>query len=364
MRCRRQERTAGRAGLCQGRRPEKEWPRRVPWIRALTHNQQVVSEARDAREVAGVRADVAESWLRSAAAGVLADAVDAPITLPEDALRDQRAAHPLASVFPLLDDVLGRAARECDTDHGGVGRVRAAAVGVRHAVGPTQGRGHRIRRGQQLGRTSRRAPTLRAWRCASTNPCTSSEPSTSVAPCIAGAVRPRRSTTRPTRACSASSTSPVRTTSSFRRRGPWSGPRLGWPSPSWPGSCSRGMRPPAERSTRDGRPDSLCGSRPSGGRQRLLTVEDGRGHRRTIRLSPRHSEILLLLASAPRGLSGDELAVLLYEEDSSASTLRVELGRLRAILGDDLLASRPYRLVAERRGPTGSPSRPCSRSET
>ena len=31
----------------------------------------------------------------------------------------------------------------------------------------------------------------------------------------------------------------------------------------------------------------------------------------TIRLSPRHSEILLLLASAPRGLSGDELLHLL-----------------------------------------------------
>ena len=90
------------------------WARRVPWIVALAHNQQVVTEARGEREVAGVRADVAESWLRSAAAGVLADAVDAPITLPEDVLRDHRAAHPLASVFPLLDDVLGRAARECD----------------------------------------------------------------------------------------------------------------------------------------------------------------------------------------------------------------------------------------------------------
>jgi hypothetical protein len=79
----------------------------------------------------------------------------------------------------------------------------------------------------------------------------------------------------------------------------------------------------------------------------LLTIVDGLGKRRSIRLSPRHSEILLLLASAARGLSGDELAVLLYEEDNSASTLRAELVRLRSILGDELLASRPYRLVAE-----------------
>jgi hypothetical protein len=76
-------------------------------------------------------------------------------------------------------------------------------------------------------------------------------------------------------------------------------------------------------------------------------VDDGRGHRRTVRLSRRHSEILLLLASAPRGLSGDELAVLLYEEDVTSSTLRAELNRLRSLLGDELLASRPYRLAAE-----------------
>jgi len=61
-----------------------------------------------------VRAQVTESWFRSAAAGVQADTVDAPITLPRDALRDHREAHPLAQVFPLLDDVLGQAARDCD----------------------------------------------------------------------------------------------------------------------------------------------------------------------------------------------------------------------------------------------------------
>jgi hypothetical protein len=79
----------------------------------------------------------------------------------------------------------------------------------------------------------------------------------------------------------------------------------------------------------------------------LLTMDNGHGKRQSIRLSRRHSEILLLLASASRGLSGDELAVLLYEEDTSNSTLRAEVNRLRNLLGEDLLASRPYRLVAE-----------------
>src|SRR5438034_7229054 len=63
---------------------------------------------------APMRAEVADSWHLSAAAGVSADDVEAPITLSEDALPDYRAAHPLAQIFPLLDDVLGQAARECD----------------------------------------------------------------------------------------------------------------------------------------------------------------------------------------------------------------------------------------------------------
>src|SRR5690242_20577411 len=71
-----------------------------------------------------MRAEVADSWHLSAAAGVSATEVEAPITLAPDALRDHRAAHPLARVFPLLDDVLGQAARDCDaimavSDHEG-----------------------------------------------------------------------------------------------------------------------------------------------------------------------------------------------------------------------------------------------------
>ncbi|MER6940215.1 GAF domain-containing protein, partial [Nocardioides sp. NPDC000441] len=68
----------------------------------------------DTKQSPSMRAAVADSWHRSAAAGVTADDTSAPITLPEDQLRDIRAAHPLARVFPLLDDVLGQAARDCD----------------------------------------------------------------------------------------------------------------------------------------------------------------------------------------------------------------------------------------------------------
>jgi transcriptional regulator of acetoin/glycerol metabolism len=63
----------------------------------------------------GVREAVADSWLRSVAAGVDVDASRPPITLDRDLLTEYRAEHPLAMVFPLLYDVLGRAAEECDS---------------------------------------------------------------------------------------------------------------------------------------------------------------------------------------------------------------------------------------------------------
>ncbi|MFI9113820.1 GAF domain-containing protein [Streptomyces venezuelae] len=73
----------------------------------------------------------------------------------------------------------------------------------------------------------------------------------------------------------------------------------------------------------------------------LLTV----GGRR-IRLSRRHSEILVPLAHRPEGVGGEELLVLLYEDESMTPvTLRAELSRPRALLGPDVLRSRPYRLA-------------------
>ena len=62
----------------------------------------------------GVRSLVAESWLRSSAAGVDPEAHLAPVVLEAADLADYRATHALSHVFPLLYDVLGRAAVDCD----------------------------------------------------------------------------------------------------------------------------------------------------------------------------------------------------------------------------------------------------------
>ena len=85
---------------------------------------------------------------------------------------------------------------------------------------------------------------------------------------------------------------------------------------------------------------------------------------RRIRLSRRHSELVVLLSRHPEGLTGDELLCALYEDESvTPVTLRAELARLRRVLGPGLLASRPYRLtvpvgsdvaVVERRLETGA----------
>jgi hypothetical protein len=295
-------------------------------------------------ESSGVRAHVADSWLRSAAAGVHVDTVDAPITLPGDTLRDHREAHPLARVFPLLDDVLGQAARDCDavmavSDAAGqllwvcgtpsvlrraesIGFVEGSNWDERLAGTNAPGVALRLDRTVNVIGAEHFRRSVQHWSCAATTIHDPSDQSILGVLDITGGdqiVVPQ--TMAMVRAAARMAESELARELLVSARG-----ASGTEAPS-----TGGLTVLMESL---GRNDSL------------LTIAAGRARRQTVRLSPRHSEILLLLASAPRGLSGDELAVLLYEEDSSASTLRVEMGRLRSLLGDDLLASRPYRLVA------------------
>ena len=71
---------------------------------------------------------------------------------------------------------------------------------------------------------------------------------------------------------------------------------------------------------------------------------------RMIRLSPRHSEILVLLMDQPDGLTGEQLEVQLYPTDVHRSTMRAEITRLRTLLGPHVLQSRPYRLLESASG--------------
>lgn len=64
----------------------------------------------------------------------------------------------------------------------------------------------------------------------------------------------------------------------------------------------------------------------------------------TTRLSLRHSELLLLLAESPDGLTTAELGVALSDDEQAQVTIRAEMSRLRSTLGPIELSSRPYRI--------------------
>jgi len=289
-----------------------------------------------------MRAQVAESWRRSAAAGVEADTVGTPITLPDDTLRDYREAHPLAQVFPVLDDVLGQAARDCDaimavSDATGqllwvcghptvlrraesIGFVEGANWDERIAGTSAPGMALKLDQPVSVSRSEHFRRSVQRWSCAATP----------IHDPTSGALLGVLDITGGDDIVVPQTMAMVRAAARMAE-------------------AELANHVLSHRGAEAKRPTSGLSIELEalGRHEALLTIDDGRTRRSTLRLSPRHSEILLLLASAPRGLSGDELAVLLYSEDNNASTLRAELNRLRSLLGDDLLASRPYRLVAE-----------------
>lgn len=66
-----------------------------------------------------------------------------------------------------------------------------------------------------------------------------------------------------------------------------------------------------------------------------------------LRLSQRHAELLLLIATHPGGLSVEQLSSLLSERESAPVTIRAEMSRLRQHLPQGFLTSRPYRIADE-----------------
>lgn len=78
------------------------------------------------------------------------------------------------------------------------------------------------------------------------------------------------------------------------------------------------------------------------GRDRAeVTTADGA----TTTLSRRHSELMVLLALRPDGMTAEEIAIATHGDFGKPVTARAELSRLRRILGAQLRAE-PYRLAA------------------
>lgn len=66
---------------------------------------------------------------------------------------------------------------------------------------------------------------------------------------------------------------------------------------------------------------------------------------RSVPLTPRHADILVLLHRHPEGLSADHLAILLDDKDLDVVTVRAEMSRLRRAIAPGVVESRPYRLL-------------------
>ena len=91
---------------------------------------------------------------------------------------------------------------------------------------------------------------------------------------------------------------------------------------------------------------AVAGAAPVADGLAVLGRERGvlRARGRETRLSPRHTEILLLLWLCGEGLTAEQLALELWGEKGRPGSVRSELHRLRPVLGA-LLAERPYRLA-------------------
>jgi hypothetical protein len=286
----------------------------------------------------GVRDLIAESWLRSVAAGVDVDRSDPPITMGTDTLGKYRATHPLAGVLPLLEDVLGSAARECDAvlaiaDRDGqllwvcgtpavlrraetIAFVEGAQWDERHAGTNAPGTALRLDAPVTVTSAEHFVRPVQRWNCAA---APVHEPASGqilgVIDITGGAGVDSPQTLAMVRAAARMAESELARASLAHGLGLY---RV--PLPELPEVSISAL-----------------------GRSECILLCDGQ----PVRLSPRHSEIVVVLAACPAGLTGDELAYLLYPGDVTSSTPRAELVRLRALLGDRLLASRPYRLTCE-----------------
>jgi hypothetical protein len=284
-----------------------------------------------------VRGLVAESWFRSAAAGIETEHDLPPVELERAAVAEHREAHPLAQVFPLLYDVLGRVAEDCDSlmaigDNEGrllwvcgtpgvlrraerINFVEGAAWDEAHAGTNAPGTALLLDAPVQIRAAEHFRRPVQQWSCAAApihDPVT--QAILGIVDVTGGEDLGSPQTLGMVRAAARLAEAELA--------------RLAALTPA--GTLQALWAPPEQAPLRLeglGRPDCL--------------VVDDRG---TLRLSPRHSEIMVILLDHPEGLTGDQLAIEVYPEDVHTSTLRAEMTRLRGLLGPDVLDSRPYRL--------------------
>ncbi|MFB6962178.1 GAF domain-containing protein [Streptomyces sp. NPDC056309] len=279
-----------------------------------------------------VRPVVADSWRRSARAGVGPDGT-ASVELADSDLGTYRAEHPLARVMPLFRELLGTFASD--------GEHLLAVCDAHGRLLWVEGHPETRRRADRMNFV----PGAR-W---SESAVGTNAPGTAVAldrPVQVFAAEHFIRRVQPW-TCAAAPVHDPRTGQVLGAVDITGGDGLAHPhSLGFVGAVARAAESElALLAPR--RADADAAELTALGRDEARLVVGGRG----VRLSRRHSEILVLLARHPEGLTGDELLCALYEDESvTPVTLRAELARLRRVLGPGLLSSRPYRLAV----PVGS----------
>ncbi|MGW2042790.1 GAF domain-containing protein [Streptomyces virginiae] len=279
---------------------------------------------RDGRVETPVRAVIARSWRRCARARLSPECAPR-VELAEADLRPYREEHPLARVMPLFRDLVGAFAAH--------GAHLLAVCDARGSLLWVEGEPATLRRAEGLGFVP---GTRWAESAMGTN-----APGTAVAvgePVqVFGAEHFSRRVHPWT--CAAAPVRDPRTGGVLGAVDLTGGDGLAHPHSL---AFVRAVARAAEDrlALLDGGPQTTRDTLTALGRDEALLVTGGR----RVRLGRRHSEIMALLAQHPEGLSGEELAIALYEDESvSPVTLRAEMSRLRALLGPAAPLSRPYR---------------------
>ncbi|MEV0992682.1 GAF domain-containing protein [Streptomyces sp. NPDC049949] len=282
---------------------------------------------RDGRVEDPVRAVIAKSWRRCARARVSPECTPR-VELAEADLRSYRAQHPLARVMPVFRELVGAFAAH--------GSHLLAVCDARGSLLWVEGESATLRRAEGLGFVpgARWAETAMGTNAPGTAVAVGEPVQVFGAEHFSRRVHPWT--------CAAA---PVRDPRTGRLLGAvdiTGGDGLAHPhSLAFVQAVARAAE--AQLALLDPVPPAAGDTLAALGRDEALLV--GGGAR--VRLGRRHSEIMALLAHHPAGLSGEELAIALYEDESvSPVTLRAEMSRLRGLSGDRAPLSRPYRTAA------------------
>jgi hypothetical protein len=378
---------------------------RVAWARLLRRAHEVVLSGRGTPPV--LRAVIVRSWERCVAAGVDPDR-PAPLVLDTEQTATRLAAHPLAAVVPIVRGALGAATAEArhlialsDADgvllwaEGHPSMLEAAvaprflpgalcseaAVGT-NAVGTALALDHAI----QVFSAEHFNRLLHGWSGSAApihDPATGAllgavdlscsfrhaHPHTlSLVTAVARAAEAHIARERERRDADLTARYVDRLSAAGRcasalvngdgrvlaasPRG-WLGEQLDVPAPegdvALPGGDRGVVEPIGEgaaivwraRARGSRVPRRVVRIRALGGGPPTVLV-DGR----KLALSPRHAELVVVLALEPAGLSAGALARALHGHGAKPVTVRAELARLRRSVGD-LVAAQPYRLAAD-----------------